>query len=121
MQLLKNSGYDEKFRAEILNSGLKGYNKIVEAERDRIKPMYRPKGWNTTARWLAKRRKKKNWLGPFWKSAIFVPPTPGSELKKQMQAKESTVVSDEILRATMGELHRLGIPPERVTHKAGGF
>ena len=88
MQLLKNSGYDEKFRAEILNSGLKGYNKIVEAERDRIKPMYRPKGWNTTARWLAKRRKKKNWLGPFWKSAIFVPPTPGSELKKQMQAKE---------------------------------
>ena len=50
--------------------------------------MYRPKGWNETARWLAKRRKKNNWLGPFWKSAIFVPPTPGSELKKQMQAKE---------------------------------
>ena len=60
----------------------------MKAERDGIKPMYRPKGWNTTARWLAKRRKKKNWLGPFWKSAIFVPPTPGSELKKQMQAKE---------------------------------
>ena len=37
---------------------------------------------------LAGRRKKNNWLGPFWKSAIFVPPTPGSELKKQMQAKE---------------------------------
>ena len=50
--------------------------------------MYRPKGWNETARWLAKRRKKNNWLGPFWKSAIFVPPTPGSELKKHMQAKE---------------------------------
>ena len=33
-------------------------------------------------------RKKKNWLGPFWKSCIFVPPTPGSELKKMMQEKE---------------------------------
>ena len=88
MQLLKNSGYDEKFRAEILNSGLKGFNKIVKAEQDGVRPVYRPKDWNETSRWLAKRRKKNNWLGPFWKSAIFVPPTPGSELKKQMQAKE---------------------------------
>ena len=88
MQLLKNSGYDEKFRVEILNSGLRGFDKIIKAERDGVRPMYRPKGWNETARWLAKRRKKNNWLGPFWKSAIFVPPTPGSELKKHMQAKE---------------------------------
>ena len=39
-----------------------------------------PDGW--------KRREKNNWLGLFWKSCILVPPTPGSELKKQMQAKE---------------------------------
>ena len=50
--------------------------------------MYRPKGWKESARWLERRRKKNNWLGTFWKSCIFVPPTPGSELKKQMQAKE---------------------------------
>ena len=31
MQLLKNSNYDSKFRGEILKSGLKGYNKILEA------------------------------------------------------------------------------------------
>ena len=30
MQLLTNSGYDEKFRAEILNLGLKGFDKIVK-------------------------------------------------------------------------------------------
>ena len=88
MQLLKNSGYSQKFRAEILKSGLKGYSKILEAERDGVRPMYRPKGWKESARWLEKRRKKNNWLGLFWKSCIFVPPTPGSELKKQMQAKE---------------------------------
>ena len=88
MQLLKNSGYSETFRAEILKSGLKGYNLILQAEREGVRPVYRPKGWKEAARWLEKRRKKHNWLGKFWKSCIFVPPTPGSELKKQMQAKE---------------------------------
>ena len=39
-------------------------------------------------RWLAKRRKKKEWLGNFWKFCIFVPPTPGFQLKKLMQKKE---------------------------------
>ena len=38
--------------------------------------------------WMEKRKKNKSWLGPFWKSCIFVPPTPGSELKKRMQQKE---------------------------------
>jgi hypothetical protein len=37
---------------------------------------------------MEKVNKKKNWLGSFWKSCIFVPPTPGSELKKQMQEVE---------------------------------
>ena len=43
MQLLKNSGYSEMFRAEILKSGLKGYNLILQAERESIRPVYRPK------------------------------------------------------------------------------
>ena len=88
MQLLKNSGYSEKFRLELLRSGLQGYNKILEAERDGVRPVHRPKGWKESARWLEKKRKKNNWLGSFWKSCIFVPPTPGSELKKRMQDKE---------------------------------
>ena len=45
------------FRAEILNFGLKGFDKIVKTERDGVRPMFRPKGWNETSRWLAKRRK----------------------------------------------------------------
>ena len=88
MQLLKNSGYSEKFRLELLRSGLQGYNKILEAERDGVRPVHRPKGWKESARWLEKKRKKNNWLGSFWKSCIFVPPTTGSELKKRMQDKE---------------------------------
>ena len=33
-------------------------------------------------------KNKKKWLEKFWKSCIFVPPTPGSVLKKEMQKKE---------------------------------
>ena len=88
MQLLKNSGYSEAFRLEILRSGMQGYNKIVAAEKEGARPMYRKKDWRKSARWLDKKRKKKSWLGTFWKSCIFVPPTPGSELKKRMQQKE---------------------------------
>ena len=37
---------------------------------------------------MEKRKKKKNWLGPFGKASIFVPSMPGSELTKRMQQKE---------------------------------
>ena len=57
MQLSNNSGYDEKFRAAILNLGLKGFDKIVKTERDGVRPMFRPKGWNETSCCLAKRMK----------------------------------------------------------------
>ena len=35
-----------------------------------------------------KKEKKEKLAWKFWKSCIFVPPTLGSELKKQMPAKE---------------------------------
>ena len=62
MQLLKNSGYSETFRAEILKSGLKGYNLILQAERESVRPVYRPKGWKESARWLEKKTKKEEQL-----------------------------------------------------------
>ena len=59
MQVLKNSGYSQKFRTEILMSGLKGYNKILKAERDGVRPMYRPKSWKESARWLEKKKEEE--------------------------------------------------------------
>ena len=88
MQILRNSGYSEKFRTEILRSALNGYNKILEADISGEKPLYRPKEWKSSARWLEKRRKARCWLGDKYKSCIFVPPTPNSELRKLMQNKE---------------------------------
>ena len=83
MQRMKNSGYNK-----IFGSDLHDYNKILEADIQGSKPIYRSKEWKSAARWMDKRKKKTNWLGPFYKSCIFVPPTPGGELKKRMQLKE---------------------------------
>ena len=91
MQLLKNSGYNENFRRTIQESGISGYNKILAADIAGTRPIYRPKTWRACDRRVEKIRKKKKWLGPFWKSCIFVPPTPGSELKKMMQEKEENM------------------------------
>ena len=51
-QLLKNSGYSKKFGLDLLRTKLQAYNRILEAERDGVRPVHRPKGWKESARWL---------------------------------------------------------------------
>ena len=80
------TGY--KFRKEILLSTLAGYRKIQEAAQEGIRPLYRSRSWRKEDRLKKKMSKKKNWLGTFWKSRIFVPFTPGSKLKKKLQQME---------------------------------
>ena len=81
MKILKNSNYSTEFRKEVLASGINGHNKIIDDEMNGTRPMYRSKGWKRSARWLDKQNKKKTRLGNF-KSCVFVPPTPGSAMKK---------------------------------------
>ena len=45
MQKMKNSGYDEKFRLEVLKSSVNGYEKILEDGEKGVKPVYRSKEW----------------------------------------------------------------------------
>ena len=68
MQQLKNSGYNKNFKRNILELGISGYNKILAADRAGERPIYRPKEWRARDCRVEKMRKKKNWLGPFWKS-----------------------------------------------------
>ena len=70
----------------MLNAGIYGYNKILEADKSGERLMYRMKGWNSSARWMEGQRRKKTWLGSY-KSCIFVPSTPNSDLKKTLQSK----------------------------------
>ena len=84
MQKMKNSGYDEKLRLEVLKSSINGYEKILEDGKNGVKPIYRNKVWKETNSWsVQKKYKKENWWkgkGDFKnKSVIFVPAISRSE------------------------------------------
>ena len=61
---------------------------MLAADKAGQRPLYRMKKWQISAQRMDKQQKRKNWLDNFWKSCIFVPPTPRSVIKKEMQRKE---------------------------------
>ena len=94
MLTVKNSGYTEKFRKEILDSSLKAFEKMEEDDRSGVKPLYRSRDWNKEERQKAKSMKKSNWWNSSqskikYKSVMFVTPTPGEKLLKDLEKRES--------------------------------
>ena len=61
MLKLKNSGYSKKFRNEILDSGLKAFQKMVDEDTSGVKPMYRSREWHRDERKIQKSKKRTNW------------------------------------------------------------
>ena len=98
MLKLKNSGYTQKYRKEILKSALKAYNKMVEDDKTEKKPLYRNKNWKKEERIKSKINKKQNWYktkSKFeYKSVLFVPPTPGGLLVKRLKKREEELNKD---------------------------
>ena len=80
------SGHTKKFRYEVIDSALKAYRAMEEAERRGERPMYRPNGWNREEREQERVRKKVNWYKKNGsESVIFVPATPELQLQKEYQ------------------------------------
>ena len=61
MLKLKNSGYGQKFRKEILDSALQAFDKMLADDRNGTKPLYRSKTWNMEERQKTKLNKRQNW------------------------------------------------------------
>ena len=57
MLKLKNSGYNMKYRMEILDSATKAFLKMVEDDKNKIKPLFRNRSWNKKERDERKRIK----------------------------------------------------------------
>ena len=86
MKRMQYSGYDQRFRSEVLRSALKGYREIERKDREGVQPRYREKNWMKGTREAQKRRKKSRWYKKGgYRSVVFVPATPKSELKKSYQ------------------------------------
>ena len=100
MLKLKNSGYNHKFRKEILDSGLKAYAKMIEDDKNNVKPMYRSRDWNLEERQLSKAKKKFNWWNSAkskiqYKTVLFVTPTPGDVLAKELREREAELNKEQ--------------------------
>jgi hypothetical protein len=94
MLKLKNSGYNKKFRLDILDSALNAFQKMVENNKNGIKPMYRNRNWNSKERQESKLNKKSNWWNNpkskiQYTSVLFVTPTPGGVLAKDLRIREA--------------------------------
>ena len=108
MLKLKNSGYNEKFRLEILDSGLKAFNKMVENDKNGIKPMYRNRNWNSEERQKSKSKKKFSWWNNEkskiqYTSVLFVTPTPGGVLAKELRKREEELNKNDKERIKIEE------------------
>ena len=93
MLKLKRSGYNQKFRKEILKSILKAYKIMVKEDKNGTKPLYRSRDWNSEERNIQKASRKLNWWNNArskiqYKTVLFVTPTPRGVVMKEVQQRE---------------------------------
>ena len=105
---LQYSGYDMKFRREIIDSGIKAYRQMEENDRQGRIPLHRTREWKRNERERMKRVKKEEWFKKGgYESLIFVPATPKAELKKKLQRKvDETDIKIKVIEKTGSTLKR---------------
>ena len=81
---MKESGYSERFRLEVISSGVAGYEKQLARAAAGTCPLYRPKGYKAEERSRKKLISKKSWYKPF-STVLFCPPTPDSQLATELR------------------------------------
>ena len=105
MLKLKYSGYKQKYRKEILNNALKAYSKIIEDDKNDKKPLYINDNWNKEERTKSKVDNKINWYKTKsqieYKSVLFVPPSPGGVLIKELKKREKDLIENNVKRIKM--------------------
>ena len=86
---IKSSGYSETFRHQVIDSGLKGFDKMMSVAEAGGRPVNRKSSWERLQRKRKKRTKSVNWhKAGGYHVPLFVSNTPNSELAKQIQAIE---------------------------------
>ena len=93
MKKLQTSGYDSKYRLEILKSILKGWKIIKEKAEAGERPLHRSREFEKENRMRQKSDKKMNWYkgkdGKAFNSVLMIPATPNGELRKAIEEKVS--------------------------------
>ena len=93
---MARSGYPEGYRAEVIKSGVLGFERQLEADRSGVKPLFRPREWHKAERRRRKMVRKVAWYRPA-DCVGFYPPTPRGELVTEI----SKVLKEEGQRINM--------------------
>ena len=87
---LRDSGYTERYRQQLIESVLRGWDKMVVEHEAGRRPINRARSWQEETRRKTKARKKTSWFKTGgYSTVIFCPFTPGSELAKRWRAIEA--------------------------------
>ena len=86
---LRDSGYSQRFRQEVIRSILSGWDRMVKEQEAGRRPINRSRSWQKERRRQDKQRKKSSWYrtGGF-STVMFCPWTPGSELANRWKELE---------------------------------
>ena len=92
MKKLQSSNYNHKERLQILKSIKQGWKIIRRKAETGERPLHRNRHHNKEKRTEEKGKKKINWLknGDKYDSVLFIPATPGNELKKIIEEHANT-------------------------------
>ena len=102
---LRDSGYPERTRAEIIQSGLTGYERMKEVESNGGRPVNRLKGHEENERRKEKARKITNWYkNNMYSTVLFVPCTPRSTLANRLKEVEARGSKDREWRVKVVEM-----------------
>ena len=96
---MKMSGYCEKFREEVIASGVNGFEKMVQVQEAGGRPVNRPRSWEQETRRKKKTEKSITWHknGGF-DVPLFIPCTPGGELAKKIKGVEEKKSGNRTVR-----------------------
>ena len=59
---MRASGYGERYRLEVIKSGVEGFDKMVAEEKNGGRPINQRRTWNEDQRQKKKELQKKNWF-----------------------------------------------------------
>ena len=87
MKKLKNSGFDETYRREILKSARDAFKNMLDLDKTGENPLNRKRSWKRKERTWEKKNKKTTWFknGGYTNYIMIPAATPHSHLKKEIE------------------------------------
>ena len=117
-QRMRMSGYSERFRREIMVSGIRGYERQLKDSDDGVCPMHRSRGYRKEERMKEKYMKKRSWYKPC-DAVLFCPSTPRGELAKRMRKVTTDVSERHGIRVKVVERAGVDIRTQLMGRKEG--